>query len=368
MLLPYALLVAACGSTSPAPPPPPRPEIAIDPTTCESTVETIATIDGTAATLVQAMAIAPDGTVYFAREDVHDQGGLFAIEPGGGTPRRISTFGFVKRMWTDGDSILIADFDKVYRVPRTGGDAVPIGAIPHGDASTGPLASTHAFDGAFVYLAAMTLLDDGHQKNDLWRIPKEGGAAELLFTSNDAQYDGLWNGEIVLDDASLYIGASGAAEQSYGVLMKLPKTGGTPEILRANAFDPAVKALALFGTDLYAPSYGKVTRWPLDPSLAPTTIEHSGVLERVVADASGAYAAFFTSDPADQKSFRTREAFARIPNGVEHTTSLGCTAGSDGPGWYIEALYLDATHLYALASDDDHSVDARRYAIFRMPR
>src|SRR5262249_46787330 len=116
--------------------------------------------------------------------------------------------------------------------------------------------------------------------------------------------------------------------------------------------------------------FGELTRWPLDPNVPPTTIEHSGAVDRLVADASGAYAAFFMTDPApaDQKSFHTREAFARIPNGVEHTTSLGCTAASDGLGWYIYTLCLDATHLHALAWDDDHSVDTRRYAIFRMAR
>jgi hypothetical protein len=368
LLLASALLVAACGSTSPAPPPPPRPEIAVDPATCEARAETIAAIDGTGATTLDAMAVASDGTVYFSRYDQRELAGLYALDPGGGAPRRISpssSVEFANRLWIDGDSILVAGFGIVYRVPRAGGDAAQIGAIPDALTAPGPLSSAHAFDGAYVYVGAMTFLHGGGQKNDVWRIPKSGGDAQLLFTSNDAQYNGLWNAAIAFDDTSLYLGASAPSELGDGVLMKMPKTGGTPVVLHTNAYDSLVNALVLTGTDLYAPPlYGKLTRWPLDPSAPSTVIESDGYVNSLIGDGAGTYVALRTPDP-NAKSFAERVAIVRVPNGVEHTTSIGCT---DARRWFVRSMGLDATHVYALAWDDDLGSDSNRYEILRVPR
>jgi hypothetical protein len=384
ILTAFAILLvpfwASCRSGGPTPSSAPGPAIAVDPKTCEASVETLATIDGSGTMLVRHLTAAPDGTVYYLRDDIYDQGGIYAIDPGGGAPRRISTYAFGDRVWVDGDSLLVANFGKIVVVPRAGGDAQNVGAIPNADAigDAWPDADAHAFDGQHVYIVAMTRIHGGGERNDVWRIPKKGGDAELLFSSTEDTYNGLWMGQLTFDADSLYIGAGGPEKDAVGVLMRMPKSGGTPQVLRTNAYDPITRALVLFDTDLYAPAfYGPLTRWPLDPSAPATVIEgadrKSGDTVGLVADGAGAYVAVLTHDETNEavKSIHARTAFARIPNGVEHTTSIGCTEGRDFPpnlGWNVTTMALDPTHLYALAYDVDRPHDSRRFVILRMAR
>jgi hypothetical protein len=362
--------LAACASKSPDRPAP-VPTVQVDDATCAAQLETLAVIEGNPLWMA-GLAAAPDGTLYFVRSGT-ELDGVFALDPGGTAPRRLTpadAFVSGQQIWVEGDNVLLHDYGKLQSVPRAGGPATLVTRVAS-DTDFETLATAAALDATDLYVGLSRFAADGEHQ-EMWRAPRDGSPPQLLYSGLTAETPGFWNASLVLDGDSIYIGATSTPDDGYGGLFRMPKAGGPPTKLRRAAFG-IDGTIARVGADLYStPFYGNLTRFPLDPTLAPTVISGVGGAFRLAFDESAAYAAFFHDVPdAAHHVIHSRLTFARVPSGVETVTRTACTEARDFPpnlGWAPLAMALDASYLYALLRDADASNSDGRFEIVRMRR
>lgn len=366
-ILPALISVTSCGGATSVPP---HPAITIDAPSCERALETIATIESATPNQVEVfgLAVGADGTAYFSRwGGPPGEAGIYAVARGA-APRWISPLLDVARLFVDGDTLVVGGLGStVYSVPTRGGDPTVLSQapVPQGEHER-PLSHAWALDATWAYAFTTGY---GPMPNKLWRFPRAGGAPELLFESADKQYQASWNSSLMLDgDALDFVSydSDGATVAATGGLMQIPKTGGTPFLLR-----PDVRPLGSpdwtvrVGDTFYGTGYRQaLTAFARDGS-APRAIDGvdgwAAAVQRTIGDAQSAYAAILTGPPD-----ALRTAFARLPSGDEHTAATACTAGgSDDSAFEPTDMALDASHVYALGWS---RVANRRWTIVRAPR
>jgi hypothetical protein len=336
----------ACTSASPAP----HASIEVDRATCESGLTTLATFDGTAN--YGALAVAPDGTAFVTMLGSSPaSSGILAVPPSGGPAQLVSDYDSAARAWVDGGALWIAGSDGSLRtVPTTGGTPLLIGQIPDASIATvnGRLSTAYTLDATHLYLTVTSTHPPAFNL-EVWSIAREGGAVQMLFSSTDPRFQNAYLGPLAAVADSLYFVTRATADDE--LLMRLPKTGGTPVAVRTIAQSPFF--LVPFGMGLWSDgaavspqSASNVVFVPLDPTTPlPEAISGIGFADVSVADGAGAYVGFTAGVRPETSPW----ALAGLPQGTEQTTALGCTATLDGGG-VVRAIdmALTSTHVYAL--------------------
>lgn len=184
----FALAAQGCsGRNDPAAQETPHPAAVTNPTACEGHVETVYALPDTPGLIVDAIAVGPDGTVYFSQLSPRG-GGIYAVAPGAASPRPITTRVTPDRLWVDDDKLLAADGSVLYEVAIATGDARRVSGVPGAfdvlSNVPGPfpdmIATSYALDATHVYTFTIGYYDEG-EAFDVWRLPRAGGDAERLF-------------------------------------------------------------------------------------------------------------------------------------------------------------------------------------------
>jgi hypothetical protein len=364
--------VAACGSTTSAGSPTPTgPAIVVDAPACEAGMTTLFTTQGGSFSGgISAIAVGAGGFVYFSTYG----NGLFAVPPGGGSAQAITSGSLMgvgaNQLWVDGSTLLAQVDSQFYSLPTSGGSPQLLTQLPTAPGDLyGPLPGDAVMDSTDFYVFASNEEDgpsDG--TTSLWRVPRTGGAPQILFTSS--QY--AFNSPMTLDDTNLYF-EGGQSGQVY----VLPKSGGTPS--------PVQGALAAFGPlapeqgQLFLAPEGELERYPLDGSQPDTPIggvpgiagvSGAGSLDgamgyatSLVSDDQGAYVALSSGSVVASNGDCTppgcsvRMAVAPLPLQNEQVTAHACSpawtlglSGNEVTGSYsVAQMALDSSYVYLLA-------------------
>lgn len=180
-------------------------------------------------------------------------GGVFKVPKSGGAPTQLFEGKTVGELVLDGADIYftVSSQAHVRRMSKTGGDST---VIFIGNAGNEAL-YTFAVDDEDVYVYASSV--DGESK--IHKVPKAGGTA-VIVASGLARV-----GTMVLSGPYLYVTEGGTEQNGWhdGIIWRMAKTGGPPEILADGQGNP--KRSVLGGSALYwlngrAPGAGIVRR------------------------------------------------------------------------------------------------------------
>jgi hypothetical protein len=265
------------------------------------------------------------------------------------------------RLWVDGANLLTQDYCSFYTVPTSGGTPQLVAQVPSAPTDFyPPLTGLAVMDASDFYVFAQEQDADPNAPTNLWRVPRAGGAPQVLFTSPEY----LVTVPLVLDEANIYF-QSGQAGQVF----RLPKAGGTLAPLDAY-FGYLPNAMAIQSGNLFGAYGGPVgldlTRYAVDGTSSGSPIDgvggETGALDWLVNDDQGAYVAFMSAPAADSSgncvapACSARLAVAPVPLQSEQVTATGCTASWDtGADWVssaygVEQMALDASSVYVLAT------------------
>jgi hypothetical protein len=363
LVAPIACLTACGGS---APTGPTAHSIDVDTSRCEGGLETVMSWGptfGSAPIMMGALAVGDDGTIYFHQTSSASKSGLYAIRQGAGEPVQIEGFDadVPDQVWVDGSTLLIASGTRVFTMPTAGGARTLISQLP--PTSRDFLIGKYALDATALYVGASYDPFDANPRFDLYRVPRAGGDAVLIASSNDPAFKQVWDVPPQLDATNVYIPTPGSHD--VGPLMSVPKTGGTLTVALPQVSMEFDSPIVLFGRDFYAQDFtGVITRYSADPGVAPVTIGGLDGMQaaamRLAGDAAGVYEALLV-DPA-----HLRTAIAPVPTGDERTRLLACTppVAAGRLSYDVLEMAVDAMHIYALAVQ----WDAPEWAIWRVAR
>jgi len=376
-----AIALSACSSTAKteaASSAPPGPAIDAATNGCPS-LEVLAAFEADLV-LVKGLAVGPDGTLYVSAygTDFFVGGGepfhaVYSIPPGGGTPTEVPgtlaarLFLDVDRIWVEGDQLLVTEAGQLYDVPLSGdGGVQQVGGVPRGTADGGDVLLPRRgalLDADALYVTATHRVISRPQATQVWRVPRDGGPAQVLATSSDGTVP--WSiGQLASDGTNLYfvVGQGGG-------LFSVPKTGGSFTLVRPDTstnlnYDDQ---LTLVGADFYdnfAPN--GLERFGLDPSVARGPIGGAGFAGSIAVDDAGAAYVAITGNSGRDPAW---VAVAPMPSGTETVRAIGCSAPFDrlgdagAPSPVVDTLAVDAQYVYGVWPQT-----SSRVVVFRVAR
>jgi len=377
-----AIALSACSSTAkkePASSAPPGPAIDAATNGCPS-LEVLAAFEADLV-LVNGLAVGPDGTLYVSAygTDFFIGGGepfpaaLYSIPPGGGTPTEVPgtlaarVFLNVDRIWVDGDRLLVTHAGQLYDVPLSGDGGVQlVGGVPRGTADGGDVLLPRRgalLDADALYVTATLDVFPGPRPTQVWRVPRDGGPAQVLATSSDGTVPSSI-GQLASDGTNLYF-----VVQQGGGLFSVPKTGGSFTLVRPDTSTNLNYAdqLTLVGADFYDNfEPNGLERFGLDPSVARRPIGGAGFAGSIAVDDAGAAYVAITGNGGRDPAW---VAVAPMPSGTETVRAIGCSspfdrlgdAGATSP--VVETLAVDAQYVYGVWAQT-----SSRVVVFRVAR
>jgi hypothetical protein len=332
------------------------PSIEVDAGACEANLETLFATDGGDRSFIEAIAVGPDATIYFATTDE----GIYALSPTDHTTRLIVSpadpirVGSSTQLWVDGSTLIIQSDASFYAIP-TSGDGTPqlIGQLPAPQPLGSWFTQPAAMDATDFYLAAGEDLPDTNAITGTWRVPREGGAPQLISTVGSCS-----STPMILDGDTLYMSSG-----DNGQLFALPTSGGEPTAV--DGVFAGCSPFAVEDGEVFAAPVGALTRYSLDGGAA-TAIGgvdgQVGYATRMIGDDQGAYVALWSSPAADANgncsppACSLRLAIAPLPLQDEHVAASACTApwtlGATGDDpWVVPSqMALDSSYVYVLAN------------------
>ena len=136
--------------------------------------------------------------------------------------------GYARSLVADADYAYFADWGTVQRVKRTGG---PTTVLLHAASACSAL----AIDDAYVYVAVAGTKDVGFRDGVIRRVPKAGGAIEVLAENQVAN-------ALFVDATHVYWTVAGDSSNPSGAVFRMPKKGGGAQLLVASQPTPCAVA------------------------------------------------------------------------------------------------------------------------------
>ena len=148
---------------------------------------------------------------------------VMRADPGGADVSTLAK-GYARSLVADADYAYFADWGTVQRVRRTGGSVTVLFRAPSA-------CSALALDDTYVYVAVTGTKDASFRDGAIRRVPKVGGAVEVLAENQVAN-------ALFVDDSHVYWTVSGESSNPSGAVFRMPKKGGGVQLLVASQPTP----------------------------------------------------------------------------------------------------------------------------------